>query len=83
MVREYLHLKIQNREEVIYEADVLSVSSVNDKGKFDVLPEHANFISLIQTEIAVRDGEGKERKFPIEQGVLRVFQNQVKIFLGI
>ena len=60
-----------------------SVSSENNLGPFDILPMHANIISLIQEQIIVRTKEGKEIKYKFRSGVLEVSANTVKVFLGI
>jgi len=40
-------------KEVFFEGEAESVSSENQLGKFDVLPQHANFISLIFNEVII------------------------------
>ena len=60
-----------------------SISAENNLGPFDVLPKHANLISLIQNQIIVRTLDGKEFKYQFRNGVLEVIENSVKVFLGI
>lgn len=60
-----------------------SVTSENSLGPFDILPKHANLISLIKKQIIVRTREGKEIKYRFSNGVLEVNENKVKVFLGI
>lgn len=60
-----------------------SISAENNLGPFDVLPKHANLISLIQDQIIVRTLDGKEFKYQFRRGVLEVIENNVKVFLGI
>ena len=60
-----------------------SISAENNLGPFDVLPKHANLISLIQNQIIVRTLDGKEFKYQFRNGVLEVIENKVKVFLGI
>lgn len=43
-----LKVKILSPTQTIYDGEALSVSSTNSTGKFDILPFHANFITLIQ-----------------------------------
>lgn len=47
MAQNFLNVKILSPTQTIFEGEVLSVSSVNSTGKFDILPYHANFITLI------------------------------------
>jgi F0F1-type ATP synthase epsilon subunit len=77
------NLIILSREGIVFQNTVSSISSYNSSGYFDVLAQHANFISLIQKEIIVRNVEGIENKIPISNALIKVIQNNVKIYLGI
>ena len=78
------HLKVASREGVIFEGEAASVSSYNDKGKFDVLPNHTNFISLIKKNLTIMEDDtkgGKNLKF--ENALMRVKENKVEVYLGV
>ena len=70
-------------EEVIYEGTVINISSLNEKGKFDILPLHANFITIIKKTLILREKSGQNKEIQIDNGIIRVMENQVYIFLGI
>jgi F0F1-type ATP synthase epsilon subunit len=74
---------ILNREQVVYQGEALSVTSINDKGPFDILPHHQNFISLIRDKVVIRPPGGKPFQYQIKRGLLQVLADQVRIFLGI
>lgn len=77
----YVH--ISTPEKLLYEGSAQALSSVNDKGKFDILPMHENFISLIKDKIIVHKVIGGEKlEFPIEKGVMKVQKNKVFILTG-
>ena len=78
-----LVLKVQTRQDVLYQGEIDSLTSVNQKGKFDVLREHANFISLIKDYILKKDLKGKDYRLNIGQGLMKVLNNQINIYLGI
>lgn len=78
-----LKVKVIDRTGVVYEGDADSLSSVNDKGKFDVLEKHARFITLIQKELTIRKKGGQNKQIPVSNGVMRVYGEKVDIFLGI
>lgn len=80
---ELINLTVRTRDRIVYSGSVKSFSSVNDTGKFDVLPQHANFISLIKDELVIRDDKGKVEKIPLSGGILRVERNVAEVFLGI
>lgn len=78
-----IHLRVLTRGETLYEGEVDSLSSINENGKFDVLPVHANFISLITKYLIIREQTGEERQIKVEQGILRVFKDKANVYLGI
>lgn len=78
-----LNVLIQNPESVIFSGRALAVSSVNQKGAFDILPMHANFICMIKDSITIYMSREKITKIPLEKGILKVFENDVSVFLGI
>ena len=78
-----LFLTVRNREQVLINEEVKSISSYNDKGLFDVLPEHTNFISLIHKFIAIRRSNGEAIQIRLENGIMRVFKEKVDVFLGL
>lgn len=83
MDNELISLKIYSREGVVFNGEVKSVSSYNVNGKFDILPEHANFISLLDKEIKVVEKDGNSRKIDIDAALLRSRGNKIEIYIGI
>jgi len=77
------HLLVRSREGVVFKGDVDSITSFNDAGEFDVLAEHANFISLIQKGLIIRDIEGNIRKIDLSNALVRVRENFVEVYLGV
>lgn len=59
------------------------VSSENKLGKFDILPQHINFITLIFKKISILTPEKEKIEFEFERGVLIVRENKVRVFLGV
>ena len=78
-----LHLTIRNRKRIYFDDDVKSVTSLNDKGIFDILPEHAHFISLIQKNISYHTLNGKKETIAITNGVMRVEDNNVHCYIDL
>jgi F0F1-type ATP synthase epsilon subunit len=81
--RSSFSLVVRDREDIVYEGRVSSLTSVNNKGQFDVLPNHANFISIIIDRLIIRDEENKEHDIKIDNGILRIKNNNVQVFLGV
>jgi F0F1-type ATP synthase epsilon subunit len=78
-----LTVTIKKPGETIFSGTASAVSSVTDRGKFDILPLHANFIALIKEVVTIHQHNQKPTVIPIKTGVLKVKENIVKIILGI
>jgi len=78
-----LTVVIRNKEKILYSGQAAAVTSINDKGVFDVLPQHESFISLIKDKVMVRKNPQEKQEFPIENGILRVYKDKVYIYLNI
>ncbi|KKR85805.1 MAG: hypothetical protein UU32_C0034G0005 [Candidatus Woesebacteria bacterium GW2011_GWB1_41_10] len=78
-----LQVKISDRERTIFEGEAFAVSSKNMVGPFDVLGEHANFVTTIIESVEVHKSESGKVRFDMERGILRVKENLVEIFAGI
>lgn len=68
-------------EEIKFEGYAKSVSSKNPEGKFDVLPEHENFVTLIIEGVVIVDEAGAKHEFKMARGLLEAEGNIVKIFV--
>ncbi len=75
-------LKIQTKEGISFNDNVKAITSFNEKGIFDVLPQHENFISVIKNKIIIHTKDGKDKEIKIDNGVLKVYENEAHIFLG-
>lgn len=78
-----LTVSLKGPKKELFNGRAVSISSVNKKGKFDILPYHINFITLIKEYVTIRDENNKELTFPLENGVLKVTEDKVKILIGI
>lgn len=78
-----LTVTVKKPEAIVFDGYATSVTSISNRGKFDILAYHANFIALIQETIVIGQ-EGKPPvQIPIKTGVMKVNNNTVKIILGI
>lgn len=66
-----------------YEGQAVSVSSENQIGPFDILPEHANFVSQVFNSLRIVTENSQEIRYQFSRGVMEVSENQVRIFLGV
>ena len=79
----FLNITINSPEKIIWEGRASSVSSENSAGKFDVLPGHANFVTMIEGKpIVVRQG-AQEEKFDYPNALFSVNHGDVIIYADI
>ena len=80
---EKLLVIVRDRNTLIFQGQVEAVSSFNDMGPFDVLPRHANFISLIKQAIILHLMDKTEKRIEVTSGVMKVRENNMEVYLGI
>lgn len=78
-----LNIVIRDRSGMLYQGEGEAVSSFNDKGPFDILPMHANFICLIHESVTVHISSSEEKTIPVQSGVVKVKKDIIEIYLGI
>lgn len=83
MAKATLHLTILDAEKKVYNGDIYAASSFNEEGPFDILPYHANFISIIKDKVVVHEVSGAHKEIPFHIAVLKALNNTLTIFLGI
>lgn len=80
----YLQVAITSPKKDLFRGEAWAVSSTNSVGKFDILPEHANFVTLIEKQpIIIRIPRGKPIVFNFSLAVISVNSNKVNIYTDI
>jgi F0F1-type ATP synthase epsilon subunit len=75
-----IKVKISTPTDVLWEGEAESVSSINSQGPFDILPKHANFVTLVQGEpISVRSDQ-RERQYSFKNAVIHTDKDSVRIY---
>lgn len=78
-----MYVKIYAPFKVYFDGQATSVSAVNDTGPFDILPQHHNFITLLNAcDIIVRTSTD-EQKISIARGIMHVKSDKVIVFLDV
>ena len=84
MAVQTLKVRIITPKQVIFNEDSLSISSTNTVGKFDILPTHANFITLIQNSpIIIRKTNHQLVTFKFPLAIIYTVSNKVNIYTDI
>ena len=66
-----------------FDGPALRLSAENKVGKFDVLPGHADFFSLLKPCDVTIETETEELSFPIHTGMLTVRDDEVMLFVNM
>jgi len=79
-----LKVLIRSKNKTFFDGVCYSVSSMNDVGEFDILSEHANFVTLIKNKIIIDKSMDSEKTISIDnKAVLNIINNQVDVYLGV
>jgi F0F1-type ATP synthase epsilon subunit len=68
---------------VYYEGPADSVSALNKVGKFDILPGHADFFSMLDPGEVVIGTPTDQVVFTIHNGIVTVRDNEVMLFVNM
>jgi len=69
------------KSELEFSGYIKSLSSVNEKGPFDVLLNHENLATVATGTIVVVDEANKRVEFNVQKAVVEVSNNLVKVFV--
>lgn len=78
-----LTVVVRNKDKVLYNGQAFAVTSFNDRGIFDILPQHESFISLIKEKVIIHPTQKENKEIQIENGILRVYKDRVYIYVNI
>lgn len=83
ILRDSIRVIVRNRQEIIVNEEVKAITSFNERGVFDVLPEHSSFISIIKDSLTIHHKNNEKKEMKINQGILKVYENEIHIFLDV
>ncbi len=81
--RVSMHVKVYSPFNVYIDQDADSISAVNNTGPFDILPQHHNFMTLLNPGDVVVRTANVEQKIHISRGVMHVKADSVIVFLDV
>ena len=83
MTDELLKVRVISPRQDLFAGQALSVSSVNSVGPFDILPEHAKFVTLVENQkVVLRLVDKTIKEFSFGLAIIHVHENQVNIFIN-
>ena len=79
-----LQVRVLSPKKMIFLGQAESVTSTNTNGKFDILPQHANFITLIKNQpIVIINKEKKKIEFTFNLAIMYALNNHVTVYTDI
>lgn len=75
-----LKVNVETPEGVVWEGMASAVSSKNSVGPFDILPEHANMVTLVDGDPITVSTSAGDTSFTFAKSVISVNDNSVSIF---
>ncbi len=78
-----LTVTIKSRKENLFEGRAFSITSQNDRGFFDILPFHTNFVTLVRDFVVIDKGLATEKSIQLDKGIVTVVSNVVRVYVGI
>lgn len=76
-------VQVLSPTKILFTGSAIAITGFNEQGRFDILPYHANFISIIKKYLIVHSDRKNKCKFDIKTGVLHCKNNIVKVFVDI
>ncbi len=68
-------------KEMLYNGVAKAVSSKNTEGKFDIIPMHANFITIVENQpIIVLTDKNQKITYNFSQAIIYNLNDQVSVF---
>lgn len=72
---------ILSPREIVWQGEAESITASNSEGVFDILPDHARFLSVVSgVPIVIVTTDGAEHSFTFPSAVLFLSNNQAKIY---
>jgi F0F1-type ATP synthase epsilon subunit len=78
-----LSVTIKRPERVEFLGKATGITSLNMKGQFDVLPYHANFITLIKEKVTIHLENKEPVTYKLQSGIIKVSEDNVTVLIGI
>jgi len=79
-----LQVRIVSPKGEVFKGEATAVSSRNSVGNFDILPQHANFVTLVRSEkIVVRLISGKAVEFKYDLAIVHAGLGKVDIYTDV
>ena len=79
---ELIKVILTSPESIVWQGDAITVTSTNSEGLFDLYPDHARFMTLLENvDLIVRLPDNTEEVFAIDKAVLLFADATANVYL--
>jgi F0F1-type ATP synthase epsilon subunit len=79
---ETITVTIMTPFEIVWAGNAFSISASNSEGVFDVLPDHARFLTLIDEKpVVIHTENGESKTYFFSNAVLFFHDNSARIYM--
>jgi len=78
-----LSVKINSPDKIIWEGKAEYISSVNSQGPFDILPSHANFITIVENKPIKIKSQTDILTYTFTRAVIYNHSNNILIYTNL
>ena len=78
-----MHINVYAPFKTYYDDIGTSISAVNETVPFDILPQHHNFMTLLNAGDVIVRTDADEKKMSIKRGIMHVMADRVIVFLDV
>ncbi len=80
-MQQTIQVKVISPQDVLFVGKATSVSSKNTSGNFDILAQHANFITIVENQpIVIRTQKKEKISFQFPLAVIYATNNNVSVY---
>lgn len=84
MASKTLMVKVMSPKQTLYEGPAVAVSSTNSQGRFDILPDHANFLTIAKNApVEILTPDNKKVTFNLNIAIIYNTSSTVSIYTEI
>ena len=80
--RDHISVVITEPEKIVWQGDVTALQSTNSEGMFEIIPDHARFLTILKgVDIVLYDGQEITATIPVIEAVLSFEHDTAQVFV--
>ncbi|WP_341651327.1 F0F1 ATP synthase subunit epsilon [Blattabacterium cuenoti] len=76
-----MKIRIISSHKILYQGNIISIIAPGIQGYFQILKNHAPFISILRNGFLKLESQDRKKKIKIEGGILQVKKNIIFVIL--